>query len=724
MGHPAGRPAAGGLTALLLLQLNGTAAAQDAPNAQATQLGPVVVTATRTGRDPFEVPASIDAVSAETLDANKFGVSLAEAMATVPGVQVRDRQDYAQDVQVSVRGFGARAQFGIVGVKLFVDGVPATMPDGSGQASHFNLESADRIEALRGPFSALYGNSSGGVIQIFTTEGTAQTQLETESVGGSYGSWRSSVDARGLAGPMSYSLDYTHFSTDGYRDHSRARRDSGNARFGFSPMAGNRLTLVANTVSIPDALDQGALTRAQFEADPSQAAPTAVQFNTRKSTAQSQVGLTDEQQLGGGNSIRAMGYYGNRIVKQYQAIAVGAQNPPTSPGGVIDLHNDYYGGDLRFIHRDTLFGGPFTLVAGMAYDRLDSDRRGWNNYIGPSAAPTALGVQGNLRRDETNTLYNLDEYLQADWTFAPRWSAFLGARHTQLNLDSEDHYITTGNGNDSGAANFGATTPVAGLLFRATPRMNVYADYGQGFDTPTFDNLSYRPDGQPGLNLTLQPARTGTGELGMKLKLGQDTRFNLAVFRSITRDEIVVASTSGGRSTFQNAGRTRRQGVELGYDASLGKQWRAQLAYTYLDARYRESYKTCTTSPTVASCTTPNTTIPADNRIPGVAQSMAFGALRWGGDVGFDAAMEVTYLGNIMVNDTNTAGAPSYGLLGLNGGYTWDLPKTRVKTFVRLDNLTRNDYVAAVVINDRFGQYYQPGSGRAIFGGVAVSFKP
>ena len=681
-------------------------------------LSPVVVTATRVGEDPFDVPASISAVSAADLNDNKLGVNLSESMNAVPGILVRDRQDYAQDQQLSIRGFGARAQFGIVGVRLFVDGVPATMPDGQGQASHFNLDSADRIEVLRGPFSALYGNASGGVVQIFTADGTEPPQLDAELVGGSDNSWRESLMARGVSGALGYTLDYTHFSTSGYRDHSAARRDSGNAKLSYRFADGNRLTLVANTVSIPEAQDEGGLTRAQFEADPAQAAPVALQYNTRKSTAQTQAGLIDELPLGDGQSLRLTGYYGHRIVKQFLSVPPSAQASPTSAGGVVDLHNAYYGGDARWIAHALLLDRPLTVVAGLSYDRLDSRRRGYENFISDSSGQE-LGVQGDLRRNEENALYAFDQYAQADWRFAQRWSAFVGVRHSQVDFDSQDHYITASNPDDSGRAAFSATTPVAGLMFRASQRLHLYADYGQGFDTPTFDNLAYKPDGSSGLNLALQPARTGNGELGAKWKLRQATLINLALFRSITRDELAVATSSGGRSTYQNAGRTRRQGVEAEIDAALGGRWHWQLAYTYLDAQYRQTYLTCTGTP----CKTPTTPIDAGNRIPGVPESDLYTALHWGADTGFNAALEASYLSKVVVNDTNSEGAPAYGLLGINGGYVWDLPRLRVKTFVRLDNLLDTAYVSAVVVDDGNGRYYQPGPGRSIYGGVAVTWR-
>jgi iron complex outermembrane recepter protein len=375
----------------IALSLLAAAAQADEP----ATLSPVVVTATRSARPAFEMPVSVDAVPAEAIQDNQLGVNLSEDFDGVAGVLARNRQDYAQDQQLSVRGFGANAPFGIIGLRLFVDGVPASFPDGQGQVSHFNLGSADRVEVLRGPFSSLYGNASGGVIQIFTAPGTAQPEYGASVAAGSYGTYRTEGEARGLRGPLDYNFNFTQFHTDGYREHSRANRDSGNVRLGANLGSGNHLTLVANTVSIPEAQDEMGLTRALFESDPRLAVPSAIQFNTRKSLEQDQAGLVDEQDLGGGQSLRLMGYYGERIVKQYQSIPVAAQAAPTSPGGVVDLHSGYGGSDARWTWHGAFLNGPFNLAAGLNYDEESEHRRGWDNFVG-----NTTGVQGALRRDE------------------------------------------------------------------------------------------------------------------------------------------------------------------------------------------------------------------------------------------------------------------------------------------------------------------------------------
>ncbi len=261
------------------------------------RLQTVVVTATRSAQSAFDLPASIDSVSLQDPTANTAGINPSEYLQGVPGLIARDRQNYAQDEQISIRGFGARSTFGVRGVRIYQDGIPATAPDGQGQVSAFSLDSGDRIEVLRGPFSALYGNSSGGVIQIFTADGQGPTEYRGTLDGGDYGTYRVAANARGDTGTLGYNVDFSHFYTDNYRAHARAERDNGNAKVTYNVGSGGKLTLLANTVSLPNADDPLGLTRAQFNANPRQPQPVAVQFDTRKSVHQQQGGAIYEQDL-------------------------------------------------------------------------------------------------------------------------------------------------------------------------------------------------------------------------------------------------------------------------------------------------------------------------------------------------------------------------------------------------------------------------------------------
>ena len=684
------------------------------PSADPSTLADVVVTATRLEASSFEVPAAISTVPAEQLRSDALGVNLADHVASVPGLLARNRNNYAQDQQISIRGIGANSAFGIRGVRVYQDGIPATGPDGQGQVSQFNLDSAQRVEILRGPFSALYGNSSGGVIQIFTADGKQPDQVRTGIAYGSYDTFRAGVNASGALDDLDYNLDYTHFSVDGYRDHSSARNESFNGKLGYSINDDNHLTFIANVVSRPDAQDPLGLTPAQFAADPDQTAAVATTFNTRKSLQQQQGGLIYDLTISDSQSVRVLGYYGHRTVEQFLSIPVATQTPATSAGAVVDLDRDFGGMDARWSWQGTLADRPLSWVVGASYDRQNELRQGYNNFVG-----TTLGVKGTLRRDENNISYNLDEYTQGSWEFAPLWSLTAGVRHSEVTFDSEDHFIAGVNGDDSGKITYDATSPVGGLVFKARPWLHLYASYGQGFQTPLGSELAYRADGSSGLNLGLRPARSDNGELGAKLKISDNLSAEATVFQSLTSNEIVVNTNSGGRSTYQNAGDTRRRGAEAALAYRFAEAWQLQFAYTYVDATYRDAYTTCVAAP----CTAPTTLVGSGNRLPGVPKNNVYANLSWGEELGWHLGANGQYVSAVAVNDLNTVFAPSYAVVGLNGGYGVDLRTVRVSAFVRLNNLLDRRYVGSVIVGDGNGRYFEPAPGFNVLAGVNVTMK-
>jgi iron complex outermembrane receptor protein len=701
---------------LLVLPCLVTAAAQGAAAQDADSQPPheVVITATRVEADPFNLPAAISIVSAEQLRSDALGVNLSDDVATVPGLLARNRNNYAQDQQISIRGIGANSAFGIRGVRVYQDGIPATGPDGQGQVSQFNLDSASRVEILRGPFSALYGNSSGGVIQLLTATGKGPLQVRSAVAYGSFDTFRASLNALGSAGPLGYNLDFSHFKVDGFRDHSSARNESFNGKLNYSINDSNRLALITNVISRPDAQDPLGLTQAQFAAHPEATDTTATQFNTRKSLLQQQGGLVYDLDLNDSQSVRILGYYGHRSVRQFLSIPVSAQQSPTSAGGVVDLNRHYGGTDARWSWKADLADRPLTWVAGLSYDRQNELRRGYNNFAGPQ-----LGVQGSLRRNENNIVHNRDEYAQGVWDFAHLWSLMVGVRHSEVKFDSEDHYIAVKNPDDSGSVTYRATTPVAGLLFKPLDWLRTYASFGQGFQTPLGSELAYRPDGGAGLNLGLRPVHSNNAELGVKLDIESDITAQFAVFQALARDEIVVDTNSGGRPTYQNSVRTRRRGAEYSLNYRIAPEWRFQLAYTYVDARYSQGYLTCVATP----CPVATALVAAGNRLPGVPKHNAYAVLRWGEEFGWHASVSGQYFTDVAVNDQNTVFAPAYALMGLDGGYAVEVRRFELNAFLRINNLLNRHYVGSVIVDDGNNRYFEPGPGFNILGGFSVTMK-
>jgi len=670
----------------------------------------VVVSATRVGHTAFDIPASIDVVDMLSTGEAQPRVNASEALAAVPGLVALNRQNYAQDLQISSRGFGARSTFGVRGVHLIADGIPATMPDGQGQAATFNLDMAERIEVLRGPFSAIYGNHSGGVIQLFTREGEGTTTVETALSAGSYGSHKADLNAQGKQAGIGYVIDASRFETDGYRAHSAATRDQAYAKLTLAPLDGAKLNIVANALRQDDTQDPLGVTWATYQRDPrageiditdtlTPKRTLADRYNTRKSIDHQQAGANWEQHFGD-DLLRATVYGGDRSVVQYQAFSKAFQAPPTHSGGVVDFDRDFYGMDVNWLHVAALAGGRLSTTFGIEYGHSVDARKGYENYLG-----TVFGVKGALRRDEDDKVSNLDPYVQAEWQYG-RWMLSAGLRHSSVKISVDDHFLS--NGNDSGSLEYSHTTPVAGVMYQLSPALHAYASAARGFETPTLNELFYSGSGG-GFNFHLQPSQSTHLEAGLKARPGGQTAFNAAIFEVRTTDELVVDSSSGGRTSYRNAGRTLRQGVEL----SLDNAWRyglsTRVALTSLRAVYDEGYGM----------------VLKGSRLPGVPNANAYGELAWHDQQArYGAALEAVASGRIYAEDANAdQPAPGYGVLNarFNANQHWQ--GWRFEEFLRLNNLTDRQYVGSVIVADTNKRYYEAAPRRNWLLGVGAQYQ-
>lgn len=685
-----------------------------AANAQDTKPEPndqtLIVTATpNKSLSPLTTPGALSVDYGDDIRQAQPQVNLSEGLSDVPGLQIQNRQNYAQDLQLSLRGFGARSTFGVRGLRIYQDGIPATMPDGQSQISNIDLSSVERIEVLRGPFSALYGNASGGVINIISQTGRQPNSLESSNYYGSFGSWRSGIKAQGAlgdgdqAGDVNYLLSTSRFSTQGFRQQSSAHRDVTNAKLGVTIDDRSSLTFTVNNVDIK-ANDPGGLTNDEWHDDPRQA-PRAQQYQTRKTVQQTQAGLVYQLALTDHDDFSISGWAGLRETVQYQSIPVAVQRPAQHPGGVIDLTRRYQGIDTRWTHRTQVGVIPLSFTTGINYETMTEQRKGYENFISVNGN-TLLGEKGQLRRNERNKMWNIDPYLQTSWQLTPRLTLDAGVRFSQIKFDSQDHYITALNGDDSGKASYHRWLPVAALKYDIDAAWNVYLSAGRGYETPTINELSYRSDGQSGLNFALQPSTSETLELGSKMRVGNGL-ISAAIFETNTKNEIVTASSSNGRSSYQNAGSTQRRGLELAWDQAIASNWRLKMAWTLLDAHYKDDA---------------GTTIKSGNRMPGIARNSVFASLGWQPEQGWYAGGDIRYLSQIAANDANTANAPAYTTVALNTGYKWVKGNWVLNGYTRVDNLLDRHYVGSVIVNESNGRYYEPAPGRNYGVGLSLAY--
>jgi iron complex outermembrane receptor protein len=706
----------------------------------APSLNTTVVTATRVEQNSFDVPASIDVTDREVIQDGQGKMNLSETAVRIPGVIVNNRNNAAQDLAIQIRGFGARSSFGVRGVRLYADGIPMTMPDGQGQTGTFNLDTASRIEYLKGPFSAMYGNSSGGVVQIFTKDGPKDPTAEGAFTFGSYNTFRESVTVGGTEGNVNYNLNASTYKTDGYRDYSNLRRDLMHGKIKIDLSDSTKLTVVATTLNQPDSLDPQGLSASDLATlGPKAANPKSLEFKTRVTKRHEQVGATLEHKLSENDHLSFMAYVGHRFNSQFQSTSVFSQKIgsfPTSPGGVAEYNRDFGGTDIHWTHKGSLVDLPYQFVAGVNYDRMNDDRQGYENFVRSSGSSNSCsnisvtcGVKGALRRNENNIAFNFDQYMQGNIDLTKKWSVSGGVRNSRVNFKNEDHYIAADNPDDSGSVTFKKTTPMLGTLYKLNDSINLFANVGKSFETPTFAEMSYKLSGS-GLNFDLKPAESDQYELGIKAALTPSTLINASIYKINTKNEISLAQQSSGRSVYQNIPTSERKGFEVALDSKITNDVRGYVAYSYIDAKFTSSFNACRsfalTGGTTCVASTPSNIekIASGAEIPGTYKNTLYGELAYKYDpLGFSGAVEGRAFSKTNVAFNETYGkASGYAVAAVRGGFTQKVSNWNINEFLRVDNIFDKNYIGSVRIADLNGSYYEPAAGRNWLMGINASY--
>lgn len=687
---------------LIGLLLVSAVAQADAP---VIELDSSVVSGSRSETGTFDLPYSVDSVSGEQIRDGQLGINASEVLSRVPGLVVQNRQNYAQDLQISSRGFGARSAFGVRGLKLIADGIPASTPDGQGQAATFNLDTAERIEVLRGPAATLYGSNAGGVIQMFSRDGEGAPRVGAETLIGSDGMSKNHVYAEGAENNVGFVLDASRMDTDGYRDHSAARRDTTFAKINFRPDDDSKMALIYSSLEQNGTQDPLGQSWQAYQADPRSVSSNALAYNTRKSIDHQQLGMNYERYFGE-SALQITSYYGTRSVIQYLSIPKGTP-ADTRGGGVVAFDRTFYGGSLHWVAPILSAPGELKFIAGLDYDRSQDDRQGYQNYN-----QSTLGIKGAKARDEIDTATSLDPFVQLNWALGD-WTLQAGVRHSTMRMNVSDHLLS--NGDASGSKDYQQNTPSVSVMYAFTENLHGYVSAGKGFETPTQAELAYAPGNTEGFNFALQPSESKQYEIGMKARLGQDTRLNAALFQITTDNELVVAESTGGRTSYQNAGRTLRRGLELSLDSQLSDTWSTQLAYTRLNATYDTDF--------VSGSGASAKPIDKGNHLPGVPETTLFGELKWQPEAWVSTALEGMYRSQVYVEDTNQdKAAPAYAAFNWRTRFEQKVEHWTFHQTLRLDNLLDRQYVGSVIVGDSNKRYYEAAPGRSWYAGAGMEY--
>lgn len=650
----------------------------DRARAAPAALPAVRVTALGGSLAPSRVPYAVTVVVPADAARLRAPLALDDALRSVPGLAVDNRYNIALGERITIRGFGARTQFGVRGVHVDVDGVPATMPDGQTTLSHVDPASIGSSEVLRGPASSLYGNAAGGVVRM-TTRSPLQLgndiRLSTSvaergtvttrgSVSGVAGGW-------GGEGRIS-SLDYR-----GFRVHSNARDLRGGGQLVH---AGSRDTLRLTVATVDyDADSPGGLTDSASVAAPHTASATNLRYRTGEKGSHRQLGIAWRRSLASW-SIDASGWgLGRHLV-----------NP--IPLRIIDLKRRAAGARLAIGH-----GGADDRVsvgAGIEHGSQWDDRRSFSSQD---------GVRGAIALDQNERVASDGAFLRTALALASSVTGLASLRADRITFKVDDDLVTATNPDDGGSRTMSALSPSVGVAWVLAPRFSTYANIATAFETPTTTELANRPSGAGGMNPDLSPQHVIATEAGVRAPLGSGGSATVALFDARIRDALVPfeVPAAPGRQFYRNASRARQRGVEASATALLQSWALARVAATLVNARF--------------AATDPAAGLVAGRRIPGIAPFRTDVSLTAGAGGPLRAELLATTQSRTPANDANSAWAPGFTVVDVNAGLApRGVGGVAVSASASLSNIFNRRYDTSIVPNAARGRFFEPGPGRTL----------
>ena len=648
----------------------------------------VEVSAPRLAREIYATPAAVSTIEQDAIAQGQQRVRLDESLNRVPGVFLQNRDNFAQGQRISIRGFGARAPFGVRGITVMVDGIPYTLPDGQAQLDAIDLDSAERIEVIRGPSSVLYGNAAGGVIDITTADGRDNPGTRLRMGAGSDGYQKVALQNGGVQGDWSHHISLTGLNVDGYREQSSTEKYLLNAKLRRELGSDRALTAIINLLDNPRSEDPGALNAREVAEGRDQAAPNSLALDAGQTVDQQLIGLQYEDLSAGEGELYLKGFIAQRDFEQ-QLPFVGSSR--------LGYQRDYMGASAEYHHEVTLGNLPLNYIVGVDAVRQKDDR--FRNDVNPQ------GAVGEPLADETQTATSTGVFAQGDLALSELLTLSLGTRFDRVDLDVDDDFAA--DGDQSGQRTFNEWSGSAGLSYRYRPQHQAYINTGTAFETPTFSEFANPAGG--GFNPSVEPQKAWNREVGLRgyiEPLALD--YDVALFSVRVRDELVPYD-EGGRTFYQNAGDTKRDGVELALGWQLADQWRLDSALTL--ARYEFD-----------EFATPSERFDG-NRIPGLPEQTWVSQLTWESLDERFATLETEYVGDLVADNANQTAVDSYWLVNLRVGDGWQLSQqTRLSAYVGLRNLLDEEHYSNVRLNGTFGRFYEPAPGRSVYGGVELSF--
>ncbi len=648
----------------------------------------ILVTATRVERDPLTTAFAISTVEKDAIQRRQL-LGLDESLSRVPGLYFSNRYNYSRDLRISIRGFGARSNFGVRGLRVYIDGIPSTAPDGQTALDDLDLSNVERVEVIRGPASALYGSSAGGVINIFTEDGPETPFAEAGFTVGDNEFNRYQFKAGGQSGALNYFVNGSYLNFDGYRDHSNVEQGNVSGKFSYTFGDGSVGRLIVRHTDSPTAEDAGGLLLSDVIADRRQARDRNVALKAGESVEDQKVGLSWDKAWGV-HSVSLRNYYNWRDFDARLPL------PPFAGTGVVAFDRFFFGGGAQYSNSTALFGHANRVTIGADVDSMTDERRRFDNLS---------GQRGPLQFEQDENADTVGIYLQDEFAVTEQVSLQAGLRYDSVEFDIDDAFLA--NGDQSDSLDFDEINYMIGAVFSPMTALNLYANYATAFETPTFTEFANpAQNGTLGGFANVAAQRTKGFEIGVKGLVADRVRYELAFYDMNIEDEVTTVTNVGGRAFFNNAD-TDRSGIEFGLVAELLEGLDFTSSYTYSDFEFDRF---------------PSNLAAEGERLPGVPEHYAYFELDYSHASGFWVKWDWAYVGSIYADNANLTRVDSYDVSNLVLG--WDVKRGNV-TFspnFGVSNLFDEDYNQEIRIQDFTGRYYEPAPDRNVFGGLRIRY--
>ena len=653
---------------------------------QTEELDETVVTATRVPESLSSSSRSISVINEAQIQTATQQLGIDEALASVPGLFIQGRYNFSQDLRVSLRGFGARSSFGIRGVRIYVDEVPESLPDGQAQVDSIDLGSATRIEVLRGPSSSLYGNASGGVISVTSESGDQPTELEASLALGELGFGRYQLKLSGETGAVDYLVNVSRTELDGYREHAESRSNLFNGRFNIALGEADSLSIVTNITDQPTAQDPGGINQAQADSNRQSARDRNVSFNAGEQLSQARLGFAYKRQRSD-YDLLLRGYFVNREFDNFL---------PFEGGGSVNLDRLYLGAGIQYTRR---IGERLSYTVGLDVDSQDDDRRRFDNVI---------GVRGDLTLDQNEQVTSLGGYAQLNFSPTDDWSLRLGARLDEVTFDVTDAFLA--DGSDSGEVQFTEFSPSAGVTRKLGAGHHVFASFGRSFETPTTTEFA-NPSGAGGFNQTLNSQVAFATEFGVRGN-HQGLSYEAVVFNIDLEDELIPfeLATMPGRTFFANAGESSRVGLELAAswrsDFGLG----AQVSYTTTNFEFDRFVED-------------DGDDFSGNVLPGLPERYGYASLTYETQSRLFLLLEGIFAGSLFANNSNSVQVDGYTVANLRLSRSFEFDDFTLEPYLGVNNLFGEKYNNNIRINAFGSRFFEPAPERNSYFGLRFSYR-